>query len=739
MHKAGISMKLTLDTNHLLVGGKFTETDMSIGDPRIIIHHLVKNVYSNPKVTMIQEYTSNARDANVEAGKADTPIQIKVPSTFDPSIEIRDCGIGIHPTRMHDVFIKIGNSTKRDTNKEDGCFGIGSKIGFAYTDQFTVRTVCNEDGHLTLRVYSCVRRDDYSLKLMELGEPHMVNKSDPPEDQHTGTVIIIPVQTQDIGAIRQAVINKTEFWKVRPTITGAAESELAYPKREWFYRCDDFWFDMARGYDNNNIHAIVNGIHYPINSNRGYAQTSNSSITVPHFGGNIYLNFKTGEVEPALSRENLRYDDACKKLIESRIKDALAIIKNKINSIVNDAPSYLDAYEVAHKFVQASWLSGVEQTSWHGIQFSYEVKTRTKNIKQEGYPDHHIHDDLISFVTFHIRNGGVKNRCDNSITFSSLAEIHKNKQPIFYTNKKTICYKAIKHYISTKNISNNKYICFSGNKEDVIKWLERNHINELVSNLVDIKDTGYVTPKRGSPVGHKVITKWSVNNRYGSQSIKSQGTFDPNNVNDVGYYFIYDRNDGYDGLKIKGCKDTITSYEMRKVIEFLGTNNIFGVAPGNVKFLNKKQWKPFSEFFNDPENEKKVELIKQWRFYFYRSEKLENNSTPLILGNLSKVDTALISPESPFYKWVSCVKALPANTKPAGGGDDYTRTAINIIDKYSLLPKDTFSHDDLFTHYKETMHRYPMLTLINSNNTNAVEIGKLVTDYILTVDAQSKS
>ena len=107
----------------------------SIGDSSIIIDIIRKKIYNHPIRTMVQEYLSNAKDACIEVGKDSDAIEVTLPTSLNPQFCVRDYGVGMSDERVKDVFVRYGISTKRETNKQLGCFGIGAKSGWAYTEQ----------------------------------------------------------------------------------------------------------------------------------------------------------------------------------------------------------------------------------------------------------------------------------------------------------------------------------------------------------------------------------------------------------------------------------------------------------------------------------------------------------------------------------------------------------------------------------------------------------------------------
>ena len=111
---------------------------MSI-DPDSIDHLMLNltNLYADPALAVIREYSSNAYDSHVRAGN-NTPINVVFPTAGDPVFTVEDFGVGMSKQEIIDVYSKYGLSTKNNTNSEIGAFGLGAKSALAITDRFDI-------------------------------------------------------------------------------------------------------------------------------------------------------------------------------------------------------------------------------------------------------------------------------------------------------------------------------------------------------------------------------------------------------------------------------------------------------------------------------------------------------------------------------------------------------------------------------------------------------------------------
>jgi hypothetical protein len=190
-----------------------------IGDPSIIIDIIRKKIYNHPIRTLVQEYLSNAKDACVEAGKKSSDIHVTLPTSLNPEFVIRDFGVGMSDERVREVFVQYGISTKRESNKQLGCFGIGAKSGWAYSDSFIVESF-----------YNGIHRE-YIADIAHTKEGRLLLFKESETEEPNGVLIKIPVEVKDIQSFKTAYIRATLLWKDRPVL----KDPICYPELVFSY------------------------------------------------------------------------------------------------------------------------------------------------------------------------------------------------------------------------------------------------------------------------------------------------------------------------------------------------------------------------------------------------------------------------------------------------------------------------------------------------------------------------
>lgn len=142
---------------------------------------MLSNIYNNPIQAVIREYFTNGLDAHISAG-VDKPVVIQY-SPYDGNLlRFTDEGVGMTRDDIINIFGNYFTSTKRDGNTEHGAFGLGSKSGFAISDQYTVTSV--KDGMIS-RVICMKTGGQMIVRTVQHEKTHKAN----------GTSITIPVSS----------------------------------------------------------------------------------------------------------------------------------------------------------------------------------------------------------------------------------------------------------------------------------------------------------------------------------------------------------------------------------------------------------------------------------------------------------------------------------------------------------------------------------------------------------------
>ena len=340
----------------------FVKKQFRIGNTAVILGILRGKLYSNPVKSFTQEIMSNARDAHREIGNEATPIKVKLPSRFDPQFYVRDFGPGISPDRMENVFIAYGCSTKREDDVQTGGFGIGAKSPWAYTDSFGIVTWVPENGKMIKRTYVSIIDESKEGQLNQIDE----EESNEPQ----GTQIIVACKPGDESKFVQWVKNATQFWDVRPEITGS--SDFAWPeynplfeskKNRWkIYNKDTYTYSKAEP------QAIIDGIPYPLNWDN--LQLDKMPQKYKNMISNLWYHpvrffFDTGEMPLTANREEIDYTPQAIDRIHQELIAMLDELQILISDSIKNAKNLWEA-NLQWKKARSNFQGVIKDVKWNG-------------------------------------------------------------------------------------------------------------------------------------------------------------------------------------------------------------------------------------------------------------------------------------------------------------------------------------------------------------------------------------
>lgn len=278
-----------------------TTTRMSVEDESLVfILSSLTNLYSNREAAVLRETAGNAYDSHILAGQT-RPVEVTLPTALNPSLVIRDYGVGMSRDELVNIYSKYGASTKRDTNKQIGAFGLGAKSPLALVDQFTVVSV--KDG-----IKNTV--------LISKGTDGVGGLNFLPEkatDEANGVTVDIPIP--DAGKMVRASEDMFSGWPLGSVlINGAAPKFSIHDTAQSNKIADAGWTAVSpERWGNTVVKAFIGPVLYTIELNEAFNDYSTRQEALGIINGfrstDVYLNLPIGSVELTPSRENLVYND----------------------------------------------------------------------------------------------------------------------------------------------------------------------------------------------------------------------------------------------------------------------------------------------------------------------------------------------------------------------------------------------------------------------------------------------
>lgn len=284
--------------------------------------HILRNqIYSDKLMAVLREYSTNAMDANIEAGKAGHPIVVFGPTLEEPTLRIRDYGLGMTQEQVLYHYTQYGASSKRQSNATTGMLGIGSKSGFCYGDMFMITSW--HGGMRTTYVASLDAGQRGCLNMMT---------SDPCDPAETGIEIAIPIKQKDFGELGDKARYLYRFFNPRPTlhnITLEKDPAMLTSTAGHWYLEEIPGNSPLKGWV-----AVMGNIPYRVDLSQFVDDEGTNLVpdAMGVFSGAVYMPL--GSIEFNAGREGLEYSEKTKaailaqfdKLINERLSTTRAMV-----------------------------------------------------------------------------------------------------------------------------------------------------------------------------------------------------------------------------------------------------------------------------------------------------------------------------------------------------------------------------------------------------------------------------
>lgn len=292
---------------------------------------LSSGLYSDKIKAVLREIGCNAYDAHVSVGKADIPIEVKLPNSIDNQFYIKDFGPGLDHDDVMNLYTTYFASTKQTSNDFTGAFGLGSKSPFSYTDSFTVTS--RHGGKQRI----------YSAHIANTGAPNvaLMGEADIPKDDtwQTGIMVGFPVNPNDFGTFNHRATEVFRHFKTTPKVVGGT------PIKATSYSEDFGEFAIAPELNDgsrsqNDCYALMGNVCYPINKTSLNADGAVAQF-INHVNNTLF-RFKIGELQVAASREELQYDAGTISAIIKKFKLVATQVTKRLEEVVDSIKTWED-------------------------------------------------------------------------------------------------------------------------------------------------------------------------------------------------------------------------------------------------------------------------------------------------------------------------------------------------------------------------------------------------------------
>lgn len=291
-----------------------------------MFHMVISGLYSNKPQSITREIWSNAFDAHAMVGKESVPFEVTFPTAITPTFSVRDFGPGIAHENMEGFYTVLGHSTKENTNKAVGKWGVGRMSPMSYTDTFSV--VSRHNGMIAY----------YTIQLGPDGSPQLHVLAPPsPTNEESGLEVSFPVKRDDIPQFQRAAEIVAYGFPVPPRVTNSKEKQFTSVTKvfegDGYYIYNDSRLTGAGAY------AQMGCVLYPIPQQYLGRQL------------NVVVQFDIGDLEVTASREALSFgpNDPTAENIKKRMAEVYANLHQKMQDEVNAQPTLFKASKLGPK------------------------------------------------------------------------------------------------------------------------------------------------------------------------------------------------------------------------------------------------------------------------------------------------------------------------------------------------------------------------------------------------------
>jgi hypothetical protein len=395
---------------------------------------VLTDLYSDPELAVIREYSTNALDSHIAAG-VDRPIEITLPNGLSPFFKIRDYGTGMDASDIETIYSKYGASTKRESDTQVGMLGLGCKSALTYTQQFTLVAVKNG-----VKSHVAISRTENGSGVMEVIDETIT-------DESNGVTVVIPVKYGN--SFEHKCREFFKFWEPGNVLVNGEEPDYVTGRKI-----------------GDNITLTRNAVDVIVMGNVPYKVANGYSL----FEGRNYRNnfgvvarIEIGEVNFTPSRESLHYTNLTIETIK-RIKDEVKVgLNGAIQEDIDASESHSDA---AGKYLEWQSILGTGYLGYMpvGIHYKGELIPST------------IDGDFISYMPNNSRYSVNSHQSPQLSRLIDSPIIHGFEHTVIASHYR----EKIRKWLETIGKSNQHMVYLCDNPDDLswLKWVKNEHVVE---------------------------------------------------------------------------------------------------------------------------------------------------------------------------------------------------------------------------------------------------------------------
>ena len=433
---------------------------------------LRNQLYSDKILAVVREYCTNAMDANIDAGAPNCPIQVSIPNAFSPVFKVRDFGNGLSEEQVYNIFGSYGESTKRNTNEQTGCLGLGSKSAFSYVDSF-----------LFISFHGGVKTV-YSAYIDETEIGKITRLTVEPSSEPSGIEIMVNVKTGDFGAFHDRAFEVLRYFTPKPIIHNDNHLQSRIDNHDSTpILSGDNWIitkNHQGGYGSR-LRVIMGNVVYPVNiNNLGIGSVMADYIHSFRYM-EILLKAPIGAGKNSASREALEYNQKT----NSWLFNALADFKEQVG-------------EVLSQQMESA------KTMWDALLMFNELSNKVGHSNALKYRGQTIHQGSIAIRYAKLRR--VQKNRNQKLQWEEASHISPHSEARIFIDKGNVSRNELFGRINSYgDLTTNTYLLQFDNATLADEFLAKPELEGCP--WIDLATATYVKPSRKQSVGKSVFSE----------------------------------------------------------------------------------------------------------------------------------------------------------------------------------------------------------------------------------------
>jgi len=525
---------------------------------------LRNQLYSDKILAVVREYCTNAMDANIDAGAPNCPIQVSIPNAFSPVFKVRDFGKGLSEEQVYNIFGSYGESTKRNTNEQTGCLGLGSKSAFSYVDSFLFTS------------YHGGSKTVYSAYIDETEIGKITRLTVEPSTEPSGIEVVVNVKTGDFGAFHDRAFEVLRYFTPKPIIHNDNHLQSRIDNHDSTPILSGENWSITKNHQGgygSRLRVIMGNVVYPVNiNNLGLGKLMEDYIYSFRYM-EILLKAPIGAVKNSASREALEYS----RKTNSWLFNALSDFKEQVG-------------EVLSKQMESA------NTMWDALIMYNELSNKVGQSNVLKYRGQVIHQGVISIKSAKLRR--VQKNRNQKLQWEDATHISPHSEARIFVDKGNVSrHELFGRINSYGDLTTNTYLLQFDNPTMADIFLSKPELEGCP--WVDLATANYVKPTRKQSVGKSVFSEaYEFANGISWRKSDHWKPCQIDIANGNGLYVVISHFSPVDPFLNSGNMETF-----KKLLSTCGIDQpVYGVRAKTASTLGSG-WKPFQlyqvELFND--------------------------------------------------------------------------------------------------------------------------------------------